>query len=339
MNYKKNKVVVAMSGGVDSSVTSLLLLKQGYEVIGLTGVMSESSENAVQEAAKVCNSLGIRHEILDLRESFADLVVKYFDNSYMTGLTPNPCVFCNKTIKWGKMTEFVFNELGADFYATGHYARIIDNKLYRAKDLKKDQSYMLFALTQEDLARTIFPLGELNKAEVKEIAKKNNLTSANNKESQDVCFIEPPATTQSYLTNKFGEKSGEIIHYKTGKVLGMHRGTFNYTIGQRKGICIAAPEPLYVISTDHKENKVIVGGKEDLLSSEFTVENVNWQQDFTENVMVKIRYNSPAQEATISRTGHVKFKEPKSAITPGQAAVFYDMDNEYVIGGGIIRTV
>ncbi len=342
MNCRKNKAVVAMSGGVDSSVSSLLLLEQGYEVVGLTGIMSDKSFKAVEEAKKVCKVLGIRHETLDLRESFKNLVIDYFERGYMSGLTPNPCVFCNRTIKWGKMADFVFNELNAGLYATGHYARIINNRIYRAKYLKKDQSYMLFNLTKEDMSRTVFPLGSMSKPDVREIAEKNNLPVAQSKESQDVCFIQPPETTQSYLTKRFGEKPGEIVGYKTGKVLGEHRGVFNYTIGQRKGIRVSAPEPLYVISMNHGENKIMAGYRDELLSSEFEVNNVNRQQDFTGRVMVKIRYNSPAQEGYITPTGektaHVRLKEPKSAVTPGQAAVFYDLNNEYLLGGGIIES-
>ncbi|HBG48695.1 MAG TPA: tRNA 2-thiouridine(34) synthase MnmA, partial [Cyanobacteria bacterium UBA9971] len=218
--------------------------------------------------------------------------------------------------------------------------------LYRGEDPKKDQSYMLFALTQKQLSKTLFPLGNMDKTKVKEIARNNQLVSANSKESQDVCFICPPETTQSYLLSKFGEKNGEIIDYKTGKVLGIHKGAFNFTIGQRKGIGIAASEPLYVISTDPDENKIYVGFKDLLSSQEFDVENVNWQQqeyaDMQEfSAMTKIRYNSAAKEAIIIKTGknslHVKLKEPQFAITPGQAAVFYDMNNEYVLCGGWIK--
>lgn len=337
MNSKKNKAVVAMSGGVDSSVSALLLLEQGYEVVGLTAIMSEQTYKAVEEAQKVVKHLNIQHEVLDLRKEFNDIVIDYFEQSYSNGLTPNPCVHCNRTIKWGKMAEFVFSQLGADLYATGHYARIKDNKIYRGKYLKKDQSYMLFNLNRDDIAKTIFPLGELEKPEVRAIAQKYNLPVARNKESQDVCFIQPPETNQSYLIKKFGEKPGHIVHYKTGKVIGEHRGTFNYTIGQRKGICISAPEPLYVVSIDHNKNTVCVGYKHDLFSSEFDIYNINWQQEYQENVMVKIRYNSPAIPGTVTKEGHVKLKEPKDAITPGQAAVFYDINDEYLVGGGLIR--
>ncbi len=350
MNFNKNKkIIVAMSGGVDSSVASLLLLKQKYQVAGLTAIMHYTGQETVQKAAKACELLGIQHIAIDLQDVFQNTVINYFETSYKRGLTPNPCTFCNKKIKWGKMTDFVFNELGADFYATGHYARIKKQeesyRLYRGHDLTKDQSYMLYALDQADLARTIFPLGEINKSEIKKIAEQNGLSLSNNKESQDICFITPPETTSSYLLNKFGEQEGDIIEYKTGKLLGKHKGTFNYTIGQRKGIGVSAPEPLYIISCDNEKNIIYAGYKNDLTSKEFNVTEINWQQkEYTEqdelNAMIKIRYNSPAQKARIFMTGtnsaHIKLEEPKLAITPGQIAVFYDLNNEYVLGGGTI---
>ncbi len=338
-----------MSGGVDSNVTSLLLMKQGYEVIGLTAVMFESGERTAQNAAKTCKTIGIRHEVLDLKDIFKNTVINYFEKSYKQGLTPNPCTFCNKRIKWGQMMNFALNELNADYYATGHYARIVEHngayRLYRAKDHTKDQSYMLFALSQKDLARTIFPMGEHEKKHTREIARDNSIIPADDKESQDVCFIDHPDTTRSYLARKFGEKPGEIVDFRTGKVLGTHTGTFNYTIGQRKGIKISAPEPLYVVSLDPGQNKICVGYKDDLYSRTFKVAGVNWQQEkFAQKdsfeAMVKIRYNSPAQRAVIYReeknTARVEFDEPKSAITPGQSAVFYDENNEYLLAGGVI---
>ncbi|OGI00767.1 MAG: tRNA 2-thiouridine(34) synthase MnmA [Candidatus Melainabacteria bacterium GWF2_32_7] len=375
MSYKNNKkTVVALSGGVDSTTTALLLIKEGYEVSGITGIMHDGMEEAARNASEACKVIGIEHHILDLREEFNKTVINYFENNYKKGLTPNPCTYCNRYIKWGSLADYAFEKLNADFYATGHYARILKQNdsfcLYRGEDHKKDQSYMLFALTQKQLSRTLFPLGNINKTEVKEIALDNQLISADSRESQDVCFICPPETTQSYLISKFGEKEGEIIDYKTGKVLGIHKGAFNFTTGQRKGIGVAASAPLYVISTDPDENKIYVGFKELLFSQEFDVENVNWQQEkYGEKqdnelqklpskqssasafytpasqhefpAMVKIRYNSEAQEAIITKTDensvHVKLKEPKSAITPGQAAVFYDMNNEFVLCGGWIK--
>ena len=350
MSYKDNKkVAVAMSGGVDSTTVALLLMKEGCEVSGITGIMHDGMKEAAKNASEACKAIGIEHHILDLREEFNKTVINYFENSYKKGLTPNPCTYCNRLIKWGSLADYAFEKLNADFYATGHYARILNEnnnfRLYRGEDPKKDQSYMLFALTQKQLSKTLFPLGNMDKTKVKEIARNNQLVSANSKESQDVCFICPPETTQSYLLSKFGEKNGEIIDYKTGKVLGIHKGAFNFTIGQRKGIGIAASEPLYVISTDPDENKIYVGFKDLLSSQEFDVENVNWQQENDEkqefSAMAKIRYNSAAKEAIIIKTGknslHVKLKEPQFAITPGQAAVFYDMNNEYVLCGGWIK--
>lgn len=350
MDKKNNKIAVAMSGGVDSTTVAVLLMQKGYEVVGITGIMHEKAEEASKNASDACNKIGIAHYALDLKEEFNKTVVDYFKNSYKNGLTPNPCTHCNRLIKWGALADYAFDKLNADFYATGHYARIMKKEngfcLYRGMDAKKDQSYMLFGLTQEQLSKTLFPLGEMEKPNVIKIAKENSLDAVDREESQDVCFISPPETTQSYLINEFGEKEGEIIDYKTGKVLGTHKGAYNFTIGQRKGIGVAASEPLYVISTDPTENKIYVGFKDMLSSQEFDVENINWQQEeYREkqefSAMVKIRYNSSAQEAIIVKTGrnsaHVKFLEPKFAITPGQAAVFYDMENEYVLCGGWIK--
>lgn len=351
MSYKDNKkVTIAMSGGVDSTTVAVLLLKEGYEVSGITGIMHDGMTESAQNASEACKSIGIEHHILDLRDEFNKTVISYFENSYKKGLTPNPCTYCNRLIKWGTLADYAFEKLNADFYATGHYARILKEndsfRLYRGADPKKDQSYMLFALTQKQLSRTLFPLGTMNKTEVKQLARDNNLSSADSKESQDVCFITPPETTQSYLISRFGEKEGEIIDYLTGKVLGTHKGAFNFTTGQRKGIGVAASAPLYVISIDPDENKIYVGFNELLSSQEFDVENVNWQQEeyallHEFSAMTKIRYNSGAQEALIAKTGensiHVKLKAPKFAITPGQAAVFYDMNDEYVLCGGWIK--
>lgn len=348
-NNDKKTVAVAMSGGVDSSVTALLLKQQGYNVIGITGIMHDGGYIAAKNAAEVARSINIEHESLDLREEFNDVVINYFKTSYGNGFTPNPCTVCNRKIKWGKLREHAKNKINAEFYATGHYAKIINEngtyKLSRAGDLNKDQIYMLFSLTQDDLATTIFPLSDLSKPEVREIARKNNLPCAESPESQDVCFIQPPDTTKKYLTRSFGEKTGNIVHIETGKILGKHNGCYQYTIGQRKGIGIAASEPLYVVSTDAENNIVYVGFKKDLASTEVKISEVNFQQEEYVNKefsgMVKIRYNSPAKPAHIIPTSNnsliIKFNEAEYGITPGQVAVVYDNSYKYLIGGGWIQ--
>lgn len=350
MNFsnKNHTVAVAMSGGVDSTVSAILLKEQGYNVVGVHGIMHSGGADSAKKAIESGKTIGIPVEVFDLKEYFADFVINYFENSYIKGLTPNPCVVCNRKIKWGKLVELAKNKFDTDFYATGHYANIvIDNnnyKLYKAKDDKKDQIYMLYSLTQEDLASTLFPLGKLTKDEVKDIARKYGLECADNPESQDICFITPPDTTKKYLMRTFGETKGNIINVKTGKILGFHNGAYQYTIGQRKGIGIAAEEPLYVVSVDTLNNIVYVGFKSDLASREFNVFDVNFQQAEYKNQefkgMVKIRYNSPAKPATImpesENTVKIILDQPEFGITPGQAAVFYDINNEFLIGGGFI---
>ncbi|EKE04706.1 MAG: hypothetical protein ACD_20C00020G0005 [uncultured bacterium] len=345
----KGTIAVAMSGGVDSSTAAILLKKDGYEVIGVTGIMHEGAYTAAQNAAEVCNIFGIKHYSADLRDVFKDEIIKYFEESYKKGLTPNPCAVCNRTIKWGALKKYSHEVLKADLYATGHYARIIKEnnnyKLVRANDDKKDQIYMLFSLNQDDLATTLFPLGDLTKPEVREIAKNHNLPCAQSKESQDVCFIQPPDSTQKYLVRTFGEQEGNIVDIKTGKILGKHTGAYKYTVGQRKGIGIAASEPLYVASVCPEKNDVYVGFLNDISRSELEVHNVNWQQEGFKNsefsALVKIRYNSSAKKAMITSQDNgsviIKFNEPEFAITPGQVAVFYDLNNEYLIGGGWIK--
>ena len=339
-----------MSGGVDSTVAAVLLAEKGYETVGITGIMHEKMREEAKNASEACKFIGIEHHTVDLRDEFSKTVVKYFESSYKQGLTPNPCAYCNRLIKWGRLAEYAFEKLEADFFATGHYARIMEKNgsyiLYKGEDLKKDQSYMLFALSRQQLSKTMFPLGNYKKTEIRQVAQNYKLNAANKKESQDVCFIYPPETTQTYLIDKFGEQEGEIVDYETGKIVGSHKGSYNFTIGQRKGIGVSASAPLYVVRADTEKNLVFVGFKELLYRQKFEVENINWQQggyaekgEFT--AMVRIRYNSAAQEAIIAVTGEdsaqITLKEPKFAITPGQAAVFYDMNNEFIIGGGWIK--
>lgn len=349
-NKKNIRVAVAMSGGVDSSVAALLLKNEGYDVIGITAVMHNGNNPliSVDNAKKVCEILGISHFVIDLRKDFQENVIDYFVNSYNEGLTPNPCPVCNKFIKWGKLREAAHNLYSADYIATGHYADIVsENGLYKltqALDVKKDQLYMLYTLSQDDISKTKFPLANLVKTQVREIARANNLPIADNKESQDVCFIEPPLTAQQFLTSKIGEKEGKFVSIHDGKILGTHTGYYKYTIGQRKGIGISAKEPLYVAGLKPCENIVYLCSKDDLYSKSALVNNINWSlPEYSENdfeALCKIRYNSPAKLAKIKHLGdnsiEITFNEAESAITPGQMAVIYSIDNKFLIGGGLI---
>lgn len=342
------KVAVAMSGGVDSSVAAIILKEQGYEVFGVTGIM-QKDQDVSDKALAVCKSLGIKHYAIDLTEDFDKHVIKYFENSYAQGTTPNPCVACNKNIKWGKLFEIATQELGADLYATGHYATLIKEenkfKLKRAKDEKKDQLYMIFELTQEQLSKTLFPVGDLSKEEVRNLAQKHNIPSKDSKDSQDICFIPPPDSTKKYLLRTFKENKGDFIDIETDKKLGEHNGFYQYTIGQRKGIGIASTKALYVIKTDAQKNIVYIGGKENLFNKDLLIENVNWQQiEFSSKeefiAMVKIRYNTTAKKAKVipkDNSARIVFDEEVSAIAPGQAAVIYDKENTFLIGGGWIQ--
>ncbi|MEW5820965.1 MAG: tRNA 2-thiouridine(34) synthase MnmA [Cyanobacteriota bacterium] len=353
MSSHYKKVAVCMSGGVDSSTTALILQEQGYDIVGLTAWMITSGgkccEQAIVDAAKVCEQIGIEHHIADLRENFQKEVIDYFLKTYSTGRTPNPCVVCNRYIKWGKLLDYAINELKCDYIATGHYAVLeeLDGeyKIKRSKDKLKDQTYMLINLTQENLSKTLFPLGHFEKEEVKKMAKENKLPTANNKESQDVCFVISPEKVQDYLERYLGQKPGNIVDCSTGKVIGQHTGVYKYTVGQRKGIKVAYPYPLYVVSIDTENNVVFVGAKEDIESNNLIAENVNWINGTpAENkfyALTKIRYNSTAKLAQLEliddNSVNVEFEEPQFAITPGQVAAFYSLDNQYLLGGGWIQ--
>ena len=345
-NTRKKIAAVALSGGVDSSVTALILQQKGYEVIGITGKMikSTASEIICRNAQKVADKLGIKLHILDVSDKFQKKVIDYFENSYKTGQTPNPCIVCNQFIKWGEIFNYAINNLNADIFATGHYAQIKNDngiyKLYPAKDEHKDQLYFLYRLGQKELSRTIFPLSEYDKEQVKQMAYDFDLPPKSSKESQDICFIQKPNTTKKYLTDKFGQISGDFIEISTGKKLGTHQGYYQYTIGQRKGIGIAAPYPLYVINIDAEKNIVYLGKKEDDLRKSLIIENLNFsypteKKDF--DAMVKIRYNMQAKKAhikIIEGKAEIEFYEPVNSITPGQAGVMYDMTDGHLIGGG-----
>ncbi len=347
-----SKIAVCMSGGVDSSVSAYLLNKKGYKTIGLTGWLIKGAgrccDNGMVDAAKICEQIGVNHISKDLRVFFRKEIVDPFINSYQTGYTPIPCITCNNTIKWGSLMQYAFGELGCDHIATGHYARLIkENDLYkvvRPKDLKKDQTFMLWGLTQEVLSKTVFPLGDLIKGEVREVAKEGNLIVADKEESQDICFVSEKEGTQGFLSKFLESKEGYVIENKTGKILGVHQGTHNYTIGQRKGMGIAYSEPLYVVELDIENNIVYAGTKDELEGYELVAKDVNWvipvEEKFLKSARAKIRYNSKTYPAkvTMLEDNKVKviFDEPQSAITPGQACVFYDEADQTLLGGGWI---
>lgn len=342
------KVAVALSGGVDSAVTAALLLEQGYDVIGITGKMvcSGDFEIVANNAKKVADKLGIEHYVIDVSQEFQKNIINYFENSYKNGETPNPCIMCNKHIKWGTLFDYAINELKADFIATGHYANIIEEngiyKLFPASDEHKDQLYFLFLLSQKHLAKTLFPLSKYKKEDVKKLAEKYDLPPKSSKESQDICFIKPPMTTKKYLNNILTSQSGNFIQKSTGKVLGKHDGYWQYTIGQRKGIGLAAPEPLYVIEIEPKTNTVYVGYKNELLVENLQLKNIQWSYPIETkefDALVKIRYNMKSVKANVKiqdSSANITFKEEVAGLTPGQACVLYDINNGHLLGGSFI---
>lgn len=339
-----------MSGGVDSSVTAGLLVEQGYDVRGVSLRMWEGASGPRvcsdhRGAAEVAACLGIRHELLDLRAQFAETVVKPFARDYLRGRTPNPCVGCNRDFKLGTLLRWA-GEHGAEFVATGHYARILrrgasrQNSLLRGADRGKDQSYFLYALSQDQLDRTIFPLGEMTKEAVRGHARRLGLAAADRAESQDICFGDYKALVKSQAQqHELG--GGEIVD-RRGKILGRHAGIHGLTIGQRRGLGIAAAGPLYVLALDEKSKRVVVGGKEDLRCHGLAAEEMNWIETPDEDEFdaeVQIRYRAPAVSCRVRLTAdgrcEVRFAQPHSAVTPGQAAVVYR--GEKLLGGGWIK--
>ncbi len=346
------KVVVGLSGGVDSSVAAATLHHQGYEVVGLTLWLMKGKGQCCSEgmvdAAFICEQLGIPHHIVDSREVFQTNIVDYLIAGYESGVTPLPCSQCNRAVKFTPMLNYAKNELGIDKIATGHYARIdYDEKsdryqLLKAIDPKKDQSYFLYDLTQDLLAQTIFPLGNQTKTQTRQIAAEFGLKTAQKPDSQDLCLIEAHGSMKDFLNKHISQKEGEIIDLE-GKVLGKHQGIHNYTIGQRKGIGIAYAEPLYVVKLDPVMNQVIVATRAQAGKNECSVGRMNWvsiaEPTTPIKVEVKVRYRSPAAPVNLIplSQGRVKllFEEPQFGITPGQAAVLYDGD--ILLGGGIIE--
>lgn len=343
------KVLLGMSGGVDSSVSAYLLKKQGYEVCGATMVLfgDEKIEELIKnsqsviDAKKVCEKLNIEHHVIDLREVFKKNVIDNFINSYKKGETPNPCVQCNKFLKFGALWDKA-QELGASYIATGHYAKIEDGYLKKS-DSKKDQSYFLYGINKEVLNHIIFPLENYHdKQEIRDIAEQIGLEVAKKHDSQEICFI----TDNDY--GKFLENNldklpdqGSFIN-KDGKILGKHKGIIYYTIGQRKGLGISSNTPLYVINIDSKNNTVTLGEEKDLYSSEIIITNTNMLvQNLPGNVMAKARYRSTETPATVEvideNNMKIIFKEPVKSITKGQSLVMYDKN--ICLGGGIIKEI
>jgi len=348
-----NKVVVGLSGGVDSSTAAAILHNQGYEVVGLTLWLMKGKgqccSDGMIDAAQVCEQLGIPHHIVDIREVFQTQIIDFLVTGYSAGITPLPCSQCNKTVKFGPMVQYAREKLGSDRIATGHYARINYDEvtdryqLLRASDRHKDQSYFLYDLSQDLLAASVFPLGEINKTDTRRIATELGLQTADKPESQDLCLVESNGSMRAFLDKYITPKAGDIVD-PSGKVLGQHEGVHHYTIGQRKGIGIAAADPLYVIGLDAVNNRVVVGDRTSATQPECTVKQVNWvslaKPSTPIRAAVQIRYRSQPVPVTVIplEDARVKivFDEPQFSITPGQAAVWYDDDK--VLGGGIIES-
>jgi tRNA-specific 2-thiouridylase len=335
-----------MSGGVDSSVAALLLLRQEYEVVGATFLQWEQAAKEAEDAAAVCRQLGVPHVVLDYRALFREQVMDYFAASYRQGETPNPCVVCNRQIKFGAFLASA-EEMGCGFIATGHYA-IIEHqesgrtRLRRGTHDKKDQSYVLYSLSQTQLARVLMPLGAYSKEEVRRLAEDSGLVVSKKAESQDICFI-PDGDYCGFLEQYTGEKPplGDFVG-QDGAVLGQHRGLWHYTIGQRKGLGVGFGRPLYVTAIYPGDRTVALGDNELLFQRELTARDVNWidSAPLTEphRYDAKIRYGAKPAPALVTPLPngeiHVLFDEPQRAITPGQSVVLYE--GEYVAGGGVI---
>ncbi len=359
-----------MSGGVDSSTAAALLVESGFDVVGCSMQLWDQSRNDsepghgrccslddVYDARRVAEQLGIRFYVLNLQEAFQKSVVEPFVRDYVHGRTPSPCVRCNTFLKFNRLIQFA-HSVGAEKVATGHYARVTRDgeefELRKGSDTAKDQSYFLFELTQRQLAKIVFPLGDKSKTETRCIAESRNIATAQKPDSQEICFV-PDGDYAAFIERHAielleGEDADRAVAVLTagkvrstsGRVLGEHRGTARYTVGQRKGLGISSSSPLYVVSTDPESNSVVVGTKQELLCGDFTLEKSHWISgrvpDGRVRCKVKIRSRHEETDATVTRLPdrhyRVEFDQPQYSVTPGQAAVFYDGDK--VLGGGWI---
>lgn len=353
------KALIAMSGGVDSSVASLLIKNAGYDCTGITMKLYENEDIGIKksntccslddiaDARAVCNRLGIPYYVFNFRDSFNEEVIERFIKAYENGSTPNPCIDCNRFIKFDRLMRRMA-ELEMDYVVTGHYARIEYDEesdrylLKKAVDDTKDQSYVLYSLTQDQLRHTLFPLGAMRKTEVRKIAEENGFINAKKHDSQDICFV-PDGKYAEFIEGYTGKKyeHGDFID-KSGNILGEHKGIIRYTIGQRKGLGLALPAPMYVCEKDLENNKVILGSNDDLFTSELYADNLNLITCDKINepikIKAKVRYNQKEQPAIAEQIDkdriHIVFVEPQRAICKGQAVVMYDGDT--VVGGGTI---
>ena len=349
MDAERRKVLVALSGGVDSSTAAALLRRDGFDCAGVFMITNDSARHAQADAEAVAGKLGIKLHVLDLQQDF-EQILDYFCGEYRSGRTPNPCVLCNRTIKFGKLWEFAQRQ-GTRFLATGHYARVLRQNnsagLYEAASPAKDQSYVLAMIEKRVLANIILPMGDYSKEQTRQMAAGFGLGTEHQEESQEICFI-PDDDYVAVLEQRCPElvRKGNIVD-SSGKVLGEHNGVHRYTIGQRRGLRIAMGRPYYVTKIDAESNTVTLGPKEEVMHKKLRAVETNWlaeQPASPFRAKVKIRYNDKGTPATVNpqeKSAIVEFDEPVSAITPGQLAVFYiqEEDRNRVIGGGWIDKV